>query len=152
MSVEITPNGTRGGRFPGGPLVKAMLGLNAALYRLVGGRGMSGMLLLTTVGARTGRERTAPVAWFPDGEDAWLVVASAGGAATHPAWYRNLAANPDQVWIQVGSRRLKVRARSLSGDERDERWRRIVAKAPNFGNYERKTDRQIPVVRLTPAD
>lgn len=91
------------------------------------------------------------MAWFPDGEDAWLVVASFGGSAHHPAWFHNLARHPDDVWIEVDDRRVKVRPESLHGAEREERWQRITAVAENFAGYERKTDREIPVVRLTPA-
>jgi len=153
MSVEITPEGTRGWRFPRGRLVSLGLRLNTALYRLLGGRGFSSrMLLLTTTGARTGVERTVPLAYFEDGQDAWLVIASAGGDARHPAWYRNLAAHPERAAIQVGGRRVRVRAESLHGDAREDRWRRITARAKNFADYQRNTDREIPVVRLTRAE
>ena len=60
------------------------------------------LLYLTTVGAKTGQKRQTTVARFPDGEDAWLVVASAAGSADHPAWYHNIAAHPNQVWIESG--------------------------------------------------
>jgi len=79
------------------------------------------------------------------------VVASKGGAPQHPAWYRNLAKNPDQVELEVGGRRLKVVAESLHGSDRDAAWQTIVKRSPNFGNYERSTDREIQVIRLRPA-
>jgi deazaflavin-dependent oxidoreductase (nitroreductase family) len=66
------------------------------------------VLFLTTIGRRTGQRRQTPVAWFPDGEDAWLIVASAAGSAHNPAWYHNLAAHPDQVWIELSQRQLRV--------------------------------------------
>jgi deazaflavin-dependent oxidoreductase (nitroreductase family) len=69
------------------------------------------LLYLTTVGAKTGQKRQTTVARFPDGKDAWLVVASAGGSAHHPAWYHNIAAHPDQVWIEFGGRQLRVTPR-----------------------------------------
>jgi deazaflavin-dependent oxidoreductase (nitroreductase family) len=150
MAIELTPNGTRGRSFPRGPVVRFFLGLNRALYRLLGGRGMSTMLLLTTVGAKSGVERTVPLAYFSDGQDAWLIIASAGGDAKHPAWYRNLAANPERVRIEVGGRTVEVRAASLKGAEREEVWNRITAKAKNFAGYQANTDREIPVIRLTP--
>src|SRR5260370_27554146 len=101
MSVEITPDGTRGKPFPRGRVIGFLLNLNTVLYRLLRGRGFrSRMLLLTTVGARSGQERTVPLAYFPDGDGAWLVIASAGGDQRHPAWYRNLAAHPDRAWIE----------------------------------------------------
>lgn len=153
MPVEITPQGTRGRPFPRGRIARFFVGLNTTVYRLLRGSGMgSRMLLLTTVGARTGAERTVPLAYFPDGPDAWLIIASAGGDAQHPAWYRNLAAHPDRAAIEVGGRRVRVRAESLHGPEREERWSRITAKAKNFAEYQRSTDREIPVVRLTPIE
>ncbi|MBI3971316.1 MAG: nitroreductase family deazaflavin-dependent oxidoreductase [Chloroflexi bacterium] len=64
------------------------------------------LLLLTTVGAKTGKTRRTVLGWFPDGDKSWLVVASYAGAARHPAWYFNLAKNPDKVWIEVGKREV----------------------------------------------
>lgn len=153
MAVEITPNGTRGTTTTSRGLVRAVFCLNKALYRLLRGRGMSGsLLLLTTVGARSGEERTNPLAYFRDGENAWLVVASSGGAARHPGWYVNLARNPDRVWVEIGDRRIRVRPESLRGAGREERWRWITARAPQFAGYQSHTDREIPVVRLTAAE
>jgi len=109
-------------------------------------------LLLTTVGARTGRTRTKPVAYFPNGDDKWLIVASAAGAARHPAYYLNMAKNPDRIWVEVGRRKLRVKAESLSGASHEEAWRRIVSQSPGFQAYQDKTDRLIPIVRLTTAE
>jgi deazaflavin-dependent oxidoreductase (nitroreductase family) len=150
MTVEITPDGTRGRAFPRNPLVMAVIALNRVAYRALGVRA-DRMLLLTTVGSRSGQERTVPLAYFPDGDDAWLIIASAGGDARHPAWFRNLARNPDQVSIQVGRRRLEVRPELLRGAQREERWKRITARARNFAEYQSQTDREIPVIRLTPV-
>jgi len=108
-------------------------------------------ILLTTVGARSGVERTHVLGGFADGEDAWLIVASKGGAPTHPAWFINLAKNPDKVWIEVGNRKLKVVPDSLRGSERVKAYARVAAVAPRYAEYEKKTDREIPVIRLTPA-
>jgi deazaflavin-dependent oxidoreductase (nitroreductase family) len=110
------------------------------------------LLNLTTIGAKTGNRHTVPLSWYPDGENAWLVVASFGGAARHPAWYINMARHPDQVWIELGGRKIKVSPESLRGSEREQAWQRIVAVAPNYGEYQQHTDREIPVVRLTPAE
>jgi deazaflavin-dependent oxidoreductase (nitroreductase family) len=110
------------------------------------------VVLLTSVGARTGQERTAVLGGFADGPDAWLVVASLGGAPTHPAWFHNVAKNPDKVWLQVGNRRMKVAVESLQGDAREKALARVAAVAPRYGEYQRKTDREIPVLRLTPAN
>ena len=107
---------------------------------------------MTTVGAKTGQKRQTTVARFPDGEDAWLVVASAAGSAHHPAWYPNIAAHPDQVWIEFGGRRLRVTPTQLDGDERAQAWQRITQTQPRYAGYEQKTDRAIPVIRLSRAD
>ncbi|HEX3508157.1 MAG TPA: nitroreductase/quinone reductase family protein [Candidatus Dormibacteraeota bacterium] len=147
MTVEITPNGTRGFQVPGAfrPLAR----LHARLYKLVGGRGHGNMVVLSTLGSTTGIERSSTVAGFPEGEGRWLVVASMGGAAKHPSWYVNLAKKPDHVFLQVGNERFRVRASSLHGEDRAVAWKRITAEAPNFAEYQTKTDREIPVVRLT---
>jgi len=126
-----------------------VMGLIPRVYRLVNGRGLGRTLVLTTVGAKTGQKRDAHLTSFPEG-DGWLVVASKGGSATHPAWYINMARHPDEIWVQAGSRHTQVKAESLKGAERDKAWRRVVSEFSNYGDYEKKTDREIPVVRLTP--
>ena len=153
MSVEITPKGTRGASVPSFPgwMMRAALGLLIGAYRLSGGRmKMFGvpLLVLTTVGARSGKTRRVPITWFPDRPDSRLVVASLGGAANHPAWFYNLARNPDKVWIEVRGRTIKVRPETLEGAERAEAWKRVVAAYKGYGAYETKTDRVIPVIRL----
>jgi deazaflavin-dependent oxidoreductase (nitroreductase family) len=105
-------------------------------------------LILTTVGARTGAKRTNPVGWFPGPADSWLIVASAAGAARNPAWYHNIAAHPDKVTIEVDGRTVPVTAQQLHGAERDQAWQQITAAAPRFGQYQGKTDRKLPVIRL----
>lgn len=109
-------------------------------------------LVLTTVGAKSGAEHRTILGGFPDGDNAWLVVASKGGAATHPGWFFNMAKNPDKVWIQVGNRRMRAHVESLQGKAREDAYARVVAVAKNYGSYLTKTDREIPVLRLTPAD
>jgi deazaflavin-dependent oxidoreductase (nitroreductase family) len=108
------------------------------------------VLFLTTLGRRSGERRETPVAWFPDGPDAWLIVASAAGTADQPGWYRNLAAHPDELSVELRDRRLPVVAEQLHGAERQERWQRIIAAQPRYRKYQAKTDRQLPVIRLTP--
>ena len=158
MAIELTPKGTRGTEFPKAArlIIGAMRSLSAAAYLLFGSRmQMQGVpfLLLETVGARTGKRRRALLPRFQDTRPGtWLVTATALGSARHPGWYFNLAHDPDDVWVEIDRRRAKVRAESLTGVERDEAWRRIVATAPRFGAYLQKTDRVIPVVRLTPTD
>ncbi len=109
------------------------------------------LLYLTTVGAKSGQKRQAPVGRFPDGDDAWLVIASAAGTATHPAWYHNIAAHPDQVWVEFGGQQLRVTASQLDGEARERAWQRITQSQPRYADYQRKTDRVIPVIRLARA-
>jgi deazaflavin-dependent oxidoreductase (nitroreductase family) len=110
------------------------------------------LLYLTTVGAKTGQKRQSTVARFPDGEDAWLVVASAAGSAHHPAWCHNIAAHRDQVWIEFGGHQLQVTPTQLEGEARAHAWQRITPIQPRYAGYEQKTDRAIPVIRLARAD
>ncbi|GGM48170.1 hypothetical protein GCM10007977_057170 [Dactylosporangium sucinum] len=121
-----------------------------AIHRRTGDR-VAGMdlLYLTTVGARTGRERVSPMARFADGDGAWLVVASNNGSDKHPAWYHNLRAHPDQLSFEVGGKRVPARAEELAGAEREAAMQRITASQPRFGQYVRKTARTLPVIRLT---
>jgi deazaflavin-dependent oxidoreductase (nitroreductase family) len=129
----------------------AMSRLNAPIYHLIGRRlRMQGLplLLLITVGAKTGKVRKTMLGAFPQGDNAWLVVASNAGASRHPGWYVNMAKNPDRVGIEIGRRKVKVQPRSLSGEERAAAWRHVVEVAPAYASYETRTDREIPIVRL----
>jgi deazaflavin-dependent oxidoreductase (nitroreductase family) len=108
------------------------------------------LLYLTTVGAKTGEKRLTPLARFPDGEGHWLVVASLAGAARNPGWYHNIAAHPE-VWIEVAGRQLRVNAEQLEGERRKEAWQRIVASQPRYAGYQQKTDRILPIIRLSPV-
>ncbi|MGP3965995.1 nitroreductase family deazaflavin-dependent oxidoreductase [Nonomuraea sp. 3N208] len=104
------------------------------------------VLLLTTKGRKSGRPYTTPLIYQRHG-DAYLVVASYGGAPEHPDWYKNLIAEPD-VEVQVKGDKFKARARTADEDEKPEMWR-VMAKAwPDYDNYQQKTDRRIPVVVL----
>lgn len=149
MSFD-TPSGTRGARQPGGWLMGWINTFNTNRIRRKGGK-VTGMkcLVLTTVGAKSGAQRSTPVAWFPDGPNSWLVVASANGAAKNPAWYYNIAAHPDKVQIQIAGRTIAVTAEQLHNQARDAAWRRITTGASRFAKYERQTDRELPVIRLT---
>jgi deazaflavin-dependent oxidoreductase (nitroreductase family) len=153
MSFQKTPGGTRGVRGASGPLARGMMRAMAIWHRRSGDKfqGMD-LLYLTTVGAKTGQKRQSTVARFADGDDAWLVVASAGGAAHQPAWYHNIAAHPDQVWAEFGGRQMRVTPTQLEGDARAQAWQRITQSQPRYLGYEKKTDRAIPVIRLTRAD
>jgi deazaflavin-dependent oxidoreductase (nitroreductase family) len=108
------------------------------------------VLFLTTIGRRSGAERTTPVSWFSGENGTWLIVASAAGSASHPAWYRNIAAHPGQVQIEVAGRKVPVTAEQLAGPAREQAWRQITAAQPRYAKYQKKTDRELPVIRLAP--
>jgi deazaflavin-dependent oxidoreductase (nitroreductase family) len=152
MAFEKTPSGSHGGSMPSflTPVMKFMNKQMIRRYRRSGGKaaGMDG-LVLTTVGAKTGQKRQTLLGTFPDGEGAWLIVASAGGQVKNPAWYHNLAAHPDQAQIEVGGKTVNVMATQLAGQERDAAWQRITAAQPRYAGYVKKTDRVLPVIRLT---
>ena len=104
------------------------------------------VLLLTTTGARSGQKRTSPVA-YQEGDNALYVFASRGGAPHHPHWYLNLVANPD-VTVEVGSETYEATASSLKSEEHDRIYAKQAAAFPQFGEYQEKTGRIIPVVTL----
>ncbi|MDT3442845.1 MULTISPECIES: nitroreductase family deazaflavin-dependent oxidoreductase [unclassified Pseudofrankia] len=106
-------------------------------------------LLLTTVGRRTGEARTTPLIFGRDGDD-YLVIASTGGSPRHPAWYLNLAANP-QAEIQVRADHLAVTARTATEQEKPRLWAIMTDQWPNYNVYQRRTERVIPLVVLTPS-
>jgi deazaflavin-dependent oxidoreductase (nitroreductase family) len=106
------------------------------------------LLLIHSVGARSGEEHINPVMYLPDGER-YVVFASKGGAPTNPAWYHNLKVHPE-VTVEVGSEKVEVTAREAQGSEHDELYSRQAAAYPQFAEYQTKTTRIIPVVVLTP--
>ena len=105
------------------------------------------LLLLTTTGARTGTPHTTPVAYFPDGGERVLVIASAAGSPKHPDWYHNLLAHP-RVTVESGVFTYEAEAVVLAGEERERAWARAVGADPGWAEYQKKTDRIIPVVAL----
>jgi deazaflavin-dependent oxidoreductase (nitroreductase family) len=159
-AIHIPPRGTRGARQPwGGAVAKVfqpLINMQISRYRKSKEPKAPVMMgfpivLLTTVGARSGVERTHVLGGFPDGDDAWLIVASKSGAATHPAWFINLAKHPDKVWLEVGNRKMRVKPQLLHGPEREAAYARVAAIAKQYAKYPKSTDREIPVIRLTPA-
>ena len=104
------------------------------------------LLLLTTKGAKTGDERTSPLAYSRD-RDRLVVIASKGGAPTNPAWYHNLRTHPD-VTVEVGPEKFPARAEIAGEPERRRLYDQHAAKMPAFAQYEKKTTRKIPVVLL----
>jgi deazaflavin-dependent oxidoreductase (nitroreductase family) len=106
------------------------------------------VLLLTTTGRKSGKERVTPLIYQKEG-DTYLVVASKGGSDAPPDWYLNLQATPD-VRVQVWGERMPARARSATAEEKPALWRKMAAVWPDYDNYQKQTDRQIPVVVLEP--
>ena len=108
------------------------------------------VILLTTIGAKTGKVRKTPLMRVEhDGE--YAIVASLGGAPKHPVWYHNVKAHP-QVELQDGTITKDYEAREVVGDDKAVWWERAVAAWPDYANYQKKTDRQIPVFVLTPIN
>jgi len=127
--------------------------LNVPLYRVSGGRlggriGRAPVLLLTTTGRRSGQPRTVPVVYLADGER-FVVIGSNAGNDRVPAWALNLRANPDAE-VEVGRRRVPVRARVAEGEERAELWRRANEQYAGFDDYDARTKRHISVFVLEP--
>jgi deazaflavin-dependent oxidoreductase (nitroreductase family) len=122
-----------------------------AEYRANGGK-VSGifagapLLLLTTTGAKSGQPRVSPLAYTTD-NGRWVVIASKGGAPTHPDWFHNLRANPE-VTVEVGTETFPARATVVEGVERKRLFDQMAAKMPNFAEYQRNTTRQLPVIVL----
>jgi F420H(2)-dependent quinone reductase len=121
------------------------------VYRLTGGKiggriGKLPVLLLTTIGRKSGKPRTQPLAYTRVG-DGYAVIASKGGAAQHPLWYLNLRANP-LAEVTVGRDTHEVRARDAEGEERERLWRALADLYPGYDRYAQKTSRRIPVVVL----
>ncbi|GCE22977.1 nitroreductase family deazaflavin-dependent oxidoreductase [Dictyobacter kobayashii] len=134
-------------------LIRTFMNLHVSLFRLTGGA-LGGNLLgrpaliLTTVGRKSGKTRETPLTYIPDG-DRYLLIASNGGSDQAPFWWRNLVANPE-VKIEVGRRTIAAIAKTADTQERELLWPRIVAQAPNYASYQKKTSREIPVVVVTP--
>jgi deazaflavin-dependent oxidoreductase (nitroreductase family) len=149
MSVRVPPGGSRGLRLP---RFLARLGNRMMLrqFRSGGARTQGGIetLMLETVGARSGQRREAVLGFLPDGEDAWLVIASLAGAARNPAWLHNLAAQPEATIQFDDGERVEVRAETLEGPDLAAAWERLEREAPEFPKYRTKTDREMPIVRL----
>jgi F420H(2)-dependent quinone reductase len=134
-------------------LMKAIARTHVLLYRLTGGAiggSLAGkpMLLLTTNGRKTGKLRTTPLQFLEDGENI-VVIASNGGSARHPGWWFNLEGN-SEAEVQLRRTRRRVRAETAGAQERTRRWALAVEAESGYENYQKSTDRQIPVVILKP--
>ena len=140
-------------RFPK-PMIRLLGRVQGAIYRATGGRlvgrvGRAGVLLLTTTGRRSGKFRTVPLLYVPDGE-AFVIVASQGGHDTHPAWYLNLRANPAAT-VQIGNRVMNVTAEELTAEARDRMWAALVAVYAGYAEYRTRTSREFPIIALRRA-
>jgi deazaflavin-dependent oxidoreductase (nitroreductase family) len=127
---------------------------HTAIFRLSQGRlasrfSKTPVLLLTTTGRATGKQRTVPLLYLPDG-DSFAVIASHGGAPDDPAWCRNLRASP-MATVQVGTERTAVRAEFVEGAERERLWHGLTSTYGGYDDYAERATRVIPVVRLRPA-
>lgn len=137
------------------PILRRFASTHTAVYRAT--NGLLGhripfsppVLLLDHVGARSGTSRTTPLVYLDDGDDI-VIVASKGGYPRHPGWYHNLLANPDTT-IQVGGERRKVRAKVADATERARLWPKVLETYSGFDDYQKHTDREIPLVILERA-
>jgi deazaflavin-dependent oxidoreductase (nitroreductase family) len=133
-----------------GPLMRG----HAAVYRASGGRiggrlpGLPSLLLLDHVGAKSGKLRTTPLVYMPDG-DRLMVVASKGGHPQNPGWLHNLRAHPDTK-VQIGRSIVSVRAREADAEERHRLWPKAADYNPHWARYRGRTSREIPLVLLEP--
>jgi len=135
---------------------KAANGLHKGLLRLTGGRFGSNLLgmpvlELTTIGRKSGQPRSVMLTSPMTDGDAIVVVASAGGNDDNPAWLLNVRANPDVEVALKGKSKQKMKAHIATADERARLWPQITSKYKNYGQYQTKTQREIPLVLLTPA-
>jgi F420H(2)-dependent quinone reductase len=132
---------------------RCITSVHTALYRLsggkIGGRMLNNpVLLLTTTGRKTGKQRVTPLFYIPDGQNMAL-IASNGGAPSHPAWYWNLQ-NNRIVEVEVAGRKLRVRADDADAAERERLWPLAVSAFSSYADYQQRTEREIPIVILRP--
>jgi len=139
---------------PANLALKLGSGAHAGVYRATGGKlfgrmGKSPILLLNTVGRKSGKKRTTPLLYAMDGED-FVIIASKGGAPAHPAWYLNLKANSEAT-VEVGDREVRVRAEEADPEEKARLWQKMVEMYPAYDGYQKKTEREIPLLVLHPV-
>ena len=137
------------------PIIKLMSVLNTWAYRATGGR-LGGtflrgapVCLVTVTGRKTGEPRVVPLLYLADGDDV-IIVASKGGMKHHPIWYLNLIANP-RCEVEIGRTRRAMTSRHVSTEEKAALWPRLCGMYPDYADYQARTTRDIPVLRLSPA-
>jgi deazaflavin-dependent oxidoreductase (nitroreductase family) len=138
----------------GNVVIRLMSALNTWIFRATSGRlggrflGGAPVLLLTTIGRKSGRPRTSPLLYLKDGER-YVIVGSKGGMSHHPLWVLNLQANPNAE-VEIGAQRIEVTAQRATDAEKAALWPRLVQMYPSFDQYQARTTRNIPVFLLTP--
>ena len=134
-------------------ILKSAISVIVFLYRLTGG-GIGGkmqslpVLLLTTTGRKSGKERTVPLGFLRDGSD-YVIIASYGGQPRNPAWFFNLQSHPEAT-IQVKKRQMQVKAETANPEKKHELWAHLIEVSPSYANYQKRTTRDIPMVILHP--
>src|SRR3954471_8266062 len=134
------------------PVLLRLMGGHTFIYKATGGvighkaPGVPPMLLLDHVGAKSGTKRTTPLVYIDDGDDIFI-VASKGGYPKNPAWFHNLKANPETT-VQIGREHRPVRARVATPAEHDRLWPKAVAAYSSYADYQKRTERKIPLVIL----
>ena len=135
-------------------LFRFIMSIAVFLYRLTGGK-LGGrvqglrVLLLTTTGRKTGKNRTTPLGYF-EHDGGYVIIGSNAGFDTHPAWFHNLKGNPHAA-VEVNDRQFEASAEIVGPDERGQLWARLIEAAPAYANYAIKTSREIPLVALRPV-
>jgi proline iminopeptidase len=138
----------------GSPIFRFFLSIYVFLYRLTAGsfggkvQGLS-VLLLTTSGRKTGKLRTTPLGYFEQ-DGGYVIIGSNAGANSNPGWFYNLKSHP-QAKIQIKEKQFEVNARIVGSEKRSQLWERLVEISPAYGNYAKKTNREIPLVFLRSA-
>ena len=129
--------------------------VHSGVYRATGGKllgrmGQSPILLLNSVGRKSGKKRATPLLYVVDGEDL-VIIASKGGTPSNPAWYLNLKADPDAT-VEIRDRKVRVRAEEVDGQEKERLWQQMAEMYPTYDDYQKKTKRGIPLLVLHPSD
>jgi F420H(2)-dependent quinone reductase len=129
--------------------------VHSGVYRATGGKllgrmGQSPILLLNTIGRKSGKMRATPLLYVVDGED-FVIIASKGGTPSNPARYLNLKADPDAT-VEIRDRKVRVRAEEVDGQEKERLWQQMAEMYPTYDDYQKKTKREIPLLVLHPSD